>query len=138
MIEIRLDASKYVKLSHRPVPERTQTIGAWHHIIHFTTILCVITNGFVIAFTSSIIDRAVYNSLYVDERSGNCNDNDNNCSNGFVAWSTSTFSLNSLHQPKEGSPETDFPFLSVLRTPLYMDGNIVCEMFIMIIVSMHC
>ena len=126
IIEIRLDANKYVKLFRRPVAERAQDISAWYQILNFTTMLCVVTNAFVIAFTSSFIDRAVYNRFYREEKSGNCSlDNAKNCSNDFVAWTTSSFSLSSLLQPKEGSPETDFPLLAVLRNPMYSNGKIV-------------
>ncbi|XP_054884748.1 anoctamin-7 [Poeciliopsis prolifica] len=59
-VEIRLDAQKFVKEYRRPVVERAQDIGIWFHILQFITHVAVISNAFLIAFTSSFVPRLYY------------------------------------------------------------------------------
>ncbi|XP_014906409.1 anoctamin-7-like isoform X3 [Poecilia latipinna] len=59
-VEIRLDAQKYVKEFRRPVVERAQDIGIWFHILQFISHMAVISNAFLIAFTSSFVPRLYY------------------------------------------------------------------------------
>ncbi|XP_028320318.1 anoctamin-7-like isoform X2 [Gouania willdenowi] len=59
-IEIRLDANKFVKEYRRPVVERAQNIGIWFPILQFITHAAVLSNAFIIAFTSSFIPRLYY------------------------------------------------------------------------------
>ncbi|XP_054884751.1 anoctamin-7-like isoform X2 [Poeciliopsis prolifica] len=59
-VEIRLDAQKYVKEYRRPVVERAQDIGIWFHILQFISHIAVISNAFLIAFTSSFVPRQYY------------------------------------------------------------------------------
>uniref|UniRef100_A0A8C5EA40 Anoctamin n=1 Tax=Gouania willdenowi TaxID=441366 RepID=A0A8C5EA40_GOUWI len=59
-IEIRLDANKFVKEYRRPVAERAQDIGIWFPILEFVTHAAVLSNAFIIAFTSSFVPRLYY------------------------------------------------------------------------------
>ncbi|XP_043975776.1 anoctamin-7-like [Gambusia affinis] len=59
-VEIRLDAQKYVKEYRRPVVERAQDIGIWFHILQFISHIAVISNAFLISFTSSFVPRMYY------------------------------------------------------------------------------
>ncbi|XP_034024589.1 anoctamin-7 [Thalassophryne amazonica] len=59
-IEIRLDAQKFVAEYRRPVVERAQDIGIWFPILQFITHMAVLTNAFLIAFTSSFLPRLYY------------------------------------------------------------------------------
>ncbi|XP_013932086.1 PREDICTED: anoctamin-7 isoform X2 [Thamnophis sirtalis] len=59
-VEIRLDAQKFVCEYRRPVAERTQGIGIWFHILEVITHLAVISNAFLIAFTSDFLPRLYY------------------------------------------------------------------------------
>ncbi|XP_043975775.1 anoctamin-7-like isoform X2 [Gambusia affinis] len=59
-VEIRLDAQKFVTQYRRPVVERAQDIGIWFHILQFITHIAVISNAFLIAFTSSFVPRLYY------------------------------------------------------------------------------
>lgn len=59
-VEIRLDAHKFVCEYRRPVAERTQAIGIWFHILEVITHLAVISNAFLIAFTSDFLPRLYY------------------------------------------------------------------------------
>ena len=44
IVEIRLDAYKYVVTQRRPVAERAQDIGAWYSILDVVAKMAVITN----------------------------------------------------------------------------------------------
>ncbi|KAB0791795.1 hypothetical protein PPYR_03595 [Photinus pyralis] len=62
--EIRLDAYKMVTQARRPLAERAEDIGAWYGILRAITYLAVVSNAFVIAFTSEFIPRMVYKYRY--------------------------------------------------------------------------
>ncbi|KAM6932944.1 anoctamin-7 [Xenentodon cancila] len=59
-VEIRLDAQKFVTEYRRPVVERAQDIGIWFSILQFITHMAVLSNAFLIAFTSSFVPRLYY------------------------------------------------------------------------------
>ncbi|XP_073997753.1 anoctamin-4-like isoform X3 [Rhodnius prolixus] len=62
--EIRLDAFKMVAQSRRPLAERVEDIGAWYGILQGVTYCAVVSNAFVIAYTSDYIPRMVYKLVY--------------------------------------------------------------------------
>ncbi|XP_074096965.1 anoctamin-5 isoform X2 [Cotesia typhae] len=62
--EIRLDAYKMVKEARRPLAERVEDIGAWYGILKGLTYAAVVSNAFVIAYTSDFIPRCVYAFVY--------------------------------------------------------------------------
>uniref|UniRef100_A0A8B9CKK2 Anoctamin n=1 Tax=Anser brachyrhynchus TaxID=132585 RepID=A0A8B9CKK2_9AVES len=64
IIEIRLDAYKFVTQWRRPMPARATDIGIWYGILEGIGVLAVITNAFVIAITSDYIPRFVYAYKY--------------------------------------------------------------------------
>nr|XP_040029524.1 anoctamin-4 isoform X4 [Gasterosteus aculeatus aculeatus] len=64
VIEIRLDAYKFVTQWRRPLPSQAKDIGIWYGILEGIGILSVITNAFVIAVTSDFIPRLVYAYKY--------------------------------------------------------------------------
>ena len=57
--ELRVDAINFVKNFRRPVAERAQTIGVWFDILLALSKIAVLTNAFLIAFTSEFIPRYV-------------------------------------------------------------------------------
>ncbi|KAK5928836.1 hypothetical protein CgunFtcFv8_010120 [Champsocephalus gunnari] len=59
-VEIRLDAQKFVTEYRRPVVERVQDIGIWLPILQLITHVAVLSNAFLIAFTSSFLPRLYY------------------------------------------------------------------------------
>uniref|UniRef100_A0A3B3DQN6 Anoctamin n=1 Tax=Oryzias melastigma TaxID=30732 RepID=A0A3B3DQN6_ORYME len=59
-LEIRLDAQKFVTEYRRPVVERAQNIGIWFPILQFITHTAVLSNAFLIAFTSSFVPRLYF------------------------------------------------------------------------------
>ncbi|KAK2848454.1 hypothetical protein Q7C36_010136 [Tachysurus vachellii] len=64
VIEIRLDAAKFVTEIRRPDAVRAKEIGIWYNILSGISKFAVITNAFVISFTSEFIPRMVYRYLY--------------------------------------------------------------------------
>uniref|UniRef100_A0A5S6QAG6 Anoctamin n=1 Tax=Trichuris muris TaxID=70415 RepID=A0A5S6QAG6_TRIMR len=64
IIEVRLDAYKYVVTYRRPLPSRTKDLGVWMHILVGISRMAVLTNACVIAFTSDFVPRMVYRHLF--------------------------------------------------------------------------
>ncbi|XP_067851723.1 anoctamin-7-like isoform X2 [Heptranchias perlo] len=72
-IEIRLDANKFVCEYRRPVVERTQEIGIWFNILEAITTIAVISNAFLIAFTSDFLPRLYYRYTQQSDLTGYIN-----------------------------------------------------------------
>ncbi|KAK0155716.1 Anoctamin-1 [Merluccius polli] len=64
VIEIRLDAAKFVSEIRRPNAVRAKDIGIWYNILCGISKFSVITNAFVISFTSEFIPRMLYQYMY--------------------------------------------------------------------------
>ncbi|KAJ8272334.1 hypothetical protein COCON_G00111930 [Conger conger] len=64
IIEIRLDAKKFVAELRRPIAGRAKDIGIWYNILRGIGKVSVIVNAFVIAFTSDFVPRLVYQYMY--------------------------------------------------------------------------
>ncbi|KAL1140334.1 hypothetical protein AAG570_000266, partial [Ranatra chinensis] len=60
ILEMRLDATKLLLYHRRPVAQRVRNIGVWFRILDSISKLAVVTNGFIIAFSSDFIPRIVY------------------------------------------------------------------------------
>ncbi|XP_025082968.1 anoctamin-7-like isoform X2 [Pomacea canaliculata] len=63
-VEIRLDAQKFVCETRRPVAERAQNIGVWFQILDALAQIAVISNAFLIAFTSEFLPKILYQYHY--------------------------------------------------------------------------
>ncbi|XP_014818448.1 PREDICTED: anoctamin-7 isoform X2 [Calidris pugnax] len=63
-VEIRLDAHKFICDYRRPVAERAQGIGIWFSILEAITHLAIISNAFLIAFTSDFLSRLYYQHVH--------------------------------------------------------------------------
>ncbi|PKU43148.1 anoctamin-7 [Limosa lapponica baueri] len=63
-VEIRLDARKFICDYRRPVAERAQGIGIWFSILEAITHLAIISNAFLIAFTSDFLPRLYYEHVH--------------------------------------------------------------------------
>lgn len=63
-VEIRLDAQKFVCETRRTVAERAQNIGIWFRILELLAHLAVISNAFLIAFTSDFLPKLLYQYDY--------------------------------------------------------------------------
>ncbi|XP_044042132.1 anoctamin-4-like isoform X1 [Siniperca chuatsi] len=106
IIEIRLDAYKFVTQWRRPLPSQAKDIGIWYGILEGIGILSVITNAFVIAVTSDFIPRLVYAYKYGpcagQGRAGE------GCMMGYVNASLSVFRVSDFEmrsQPKTTGSE---------------------------------
>ncbi|XP_067350869.1 anoctamin-1a isoform X3 [Channa argus] len=64
IIEIRLDAKKFVKELRRPIAVKAKDIGIWYNLLRGLSKVAVIVNAFVISFTSDFIPRLVYQYKY--------------------------------------------------------------------------
>ncbi|MGH0116504.1 UNVERIFIED_CONTAM: hypothetical protein FKN15_009637 [Acipenser sinensis] len=103
IIEIRLDAYKFVTQWRRPLASRAKDIGIWYGILEGIGILSVITNAFVIAVTSDFIPRLVYAYKY-----GPCagqGQAGEKCMVGYVNASLSVFQVSDFENRSE--PKTD-------------------------------
>ncbi|XP_056453838.1 anoctamin-3 [Gadus chalcogrammus] len=100
IIEIRLDAYKFVTQWRRPMPARATDIGIWHGILEGIGVLAVITNAFVIAITSDYIPRFVYAFKY-----GPCVDKgyrNEKCLRGYMNSSLSVFEMGEAYNGSQG------------------------------------
>ncbi|XP_033847139.1 anoctamin-1a isoform X2 [Periophthalmus magnuspinnatus] len=64
IIEIRLDARKFVTELRRPIAAKAKDIGIWYNLLRGLSKVAVIVNAFVISFTSDFIPRLVYQYSY--------------------------------------------------------------------------
>ncbi|XP_063708488.1 anoctamin-5 isoform X2 [Culicoides brevitarsis] len=64
VFEMRLDAKKFLLYYRRAVPKRVRDIGSWYGIMQVICRLSVMSNAFIIAFSSNFIPELVY-SIYV-------------------------------------------------------------------------
>ncbi|CAL4094158.1 unnamed protein product, partial [Meganyctiphanes norvegica] len=63
VFEMRLDGKKLLTHYRRPVSQRVKDIGIWFKILDFIGKLAVVTNAFIIAFTSNFIPDLVYRNV---------------------------------------------------------------------------
>ncbi|XP_028917046.1 anoctamin-5 isoform X2 [Ornithorhynchus anatinus] len=64
ILEIRVDSWKLTTQYRRPVAAKAHSIGVWQEILNAMAILSVVTNAFIVAFTSDMIPRLVYYYAY--------------------------------------------------------------------------
>ncbi|XP_042190965.1 anoctamin-2 [Callorhinchus milii] len=88
IIEIRLDAKKFVAELRRADAVRAKDIGIWYNILSGMGKFSVIINAFVIAVTSDFIPRLVYQYMYSDDGS----------MHGFVNHTLSYFNVSEFQQ----------------------------------------
>lgn len=60
LIELRVDAYKYIAVFRRHHSERVEDIGIWYEILSGVTKLSVVVNAFIIGFVSEFVPRAFY------------------------------------------------------------------------------
>ncbi|KAA0724050.1 Anoctamin-5 Gnathodiaphyseal dysplasia 1 protein [Triplophysa tibetana] len=64
MVEVRVDAWKFTTQFRRPVAAKAHSIGAWEEILNMIAVFSVVTNAFIVSFTSDMIPRLVYLYTY--------------------------------------------------------------------------
>ncbi|NXD66000.1 ANO2 protein, partial [Eolophus roseicapillus] len=97
IIEVRLDAKKFVTELRRPDTVREKDIGIWYNILSYIGKLSVIINAFVIAVTSDFIPRLMYQYAY----------SQNGTMHGFINHTLSYFNVSHL---KVGTQPENSPF----------------------------
>ncbi|XP_044133772.1 anoctamin-2 [Bufo gargarizans] len=86
VIEVRLDAKKFVAELRRPDAVRSKDIGIWYNILSGIGKFSVIINAFVISVTSDFIPRLVYQYMY----------SQNGTMHGFINHTLSYFNVSHL------------------------------------------
>lgn len=98
IVEIRLDAYKFVTQWKRPMAARAQDIGIWFGILRGISAIAVISNGVIIAFTSEFIPKLVYRYGYSADTS----------MEGYTNFSLSVFNVNDFQSKSiPDDPQTD-------------------------------
>ncbi|XP_060931935.1 anoctamin-5 [Limanda limanda] len=114
VIEVRVDAWKLTTQYRRPVAAKAHSIGAWEEILSGIAVLSVVTNAFIVAFTSDMIPRLVY--MYAYHPDGEMN------MKGYINNSLSTYDISAFplaNSPEEG--ENPAWFNSSITTCRYRD-----------------
>ncbi|XP_060890503.1 anoctamin-1-like isoform X1 [Labrus mixtus] len=88
IIEIRLDAKKFVMELRRPIAAKARDIGIWYNLLRGLSKVAVIVNAFVISFTSDFIPRLVYQYVYSPDGT----------MHGFVNHTLSYFNVSDFQQ----------------------------------------
>ncbi|XP_008308076.1 anoctamin-1a [Cynoglossus semilaevis] len=91
IIEIRLDAKKFVMELRRPIAVRAKDIGIWYKLLRGLSKVAVIVNAFVISFTSDFIPRLVYQYMYSNDGT----------MHGFINHSLAYFNVSDFQPDKE-------------------------------------
>mmetsp|Transcript_23406 Transcript_23406/g.41527 ORF Transcript_23406/g.41527 Transcript_23406/m.41527 type:complete len:633 (-) Transcript_23406:166-2064(-) len=55
-LEIYTDSFKFFRLSKRPFPRKAQNIGSWDDIMHFLSVVAIVTNTALIFFTANLFN----------------------------------------------------------------------------------
>nr|XP_022909053.1 anoctamin-4 isoform X2 [Onthophagus taurus] len=110
ILEMRLDARKLLSFYRRPVTQRVRNIGVWYHILDSIGKLSVVTNGFIIAFTSNFIPRLVYMATVSSDQS----------LNGYLNFSLSYFNTSDFQVASY--PKKSEKNYSICRYPDYRES----------------
>ncbi|XP_042367380.1 anoctamin-2b [Plectropomus leopardus] len=110
VIEIRLDAKKFVTELRRPVAVRAKDIGIWYNILSGMGKFSVIINAFVISFTSDFIPRLVYQ--YMFSQTGTMH--------GFIDHTLSYFNVSNF-KPGTAPQNSDHGDITVCRYKDYRE-----------------
>ncbi|KAK5979463.1 Anoctamin [Trichostrongylus colubriformis] len=66
VIDLRIDALRLLWLNRRPIPVMASGIGIWLPILYFLQYAAVMTNAFIIAFTSDFCSNFFSDVMYCD------------------------------------------------------------------------
>ncbi|KAK7107832.1 hypothetical protein V1264_015682 [Littorina saxatilis] len=108
IIEVRLDAYKFVTQWRRPLAVRAQDIGIWFGILRGITTVAVASNAAIIAFTSEFVPKLVYRYGY-----------NNTSLEGYVKFSLSTFNV--LDFEPQSEPRDPNKTISNVQECMYRD-----------------
>ncbi|XP_058237542.1 anoctamin-5b isoform X1 [Hemibagrus wyckioides] len=115
ILEVRVDAWKFTTQFRRPVAAKARNIGAWQEILNVVAILSVVTNAFIMAFTSDMIPRLAF--LYA-HHPGN-----QTTMRGYINDSLSVYEISKLHPKNKPDSEENPPWFneSIITTCRYRD-----------------
>ncbi|KAG5339529.1 ANO1 protein, partial [Acromyrmex charruanus] len=111
VFETRLDAKKLLTMYRRPVGQRVRDIGIWYRILDSISKISVITNAFIIAFTSNFIPRLVYRITV----------SDNYSLEGFLDHSLAKFNTSDLGRTRPNMTLNQVP-VEICRYPDYRES----------------
>ncbi|XP_036431895.1 anoctamin-5 isoform X3 [Colossoma macropomum] len=97
ILEVRVDAWKLTTQFRRPVAAKAHSIGAWDEILNMIAVFSVVTNAFIVAFTSDMIPRLVYFYAYHPGIEPSMR--------GYVNNSLSVFNISQIHLAN--TPDSD-------------------------------
>ncbi|MGH0162206.1 UNVERIFIED_CONTAM: hypothetical protein FKN15_066066 [Acipenser sinensis] len=103
ILEVRVDAWKFTTQFRRPVASKAQSIGVWQEILNGVAVLSVVTNAFIVAFTSDMIPRLVYYYAY--------HPGTENSMEGYINNSLSVFNISHFkphNMPEDGESPSWF------------------------------
>ncbi|XP_014867676.1 PREDICTED: anoctamin-5 isoform X4 [Poecilia mexicana] len=112
IIEIRVDAWKLTTQFRRPVAAKAHSIGAWEEILNGMAVLSVVTNAFIVAFTSDMMPRLVY--MYAYQPQGQMN------MKGYINNSLSVFNVSEFEDSSRPE-EAENPMWFNITTCRYRD-----------------
>ncbi|XP_040183837.1 anoctamin-5 isoform X2 [Rana temporaria] len=90
ILEIRVDAWKLTTQFRRPFAAKAHSIGVWQDILNSMAVLSVVTNAFIVAFTSDMIPRLVYFYAY--------SENEGVPMSGYINSSLSIFNVSDFNE----------------------------------------
>ncbi|KAK9870210.1 hypothetical protein WA026_006294 [Henosepilachna vigintioctopunctata] len=111
IFEMRLDAKKFLKYYRRPVPTRVKNIGVWYQIMTTIGRISVISNAFILAFSSNFIPTLVYTIKISDDFS----------EKGFLNHSLAVFDVRDFENGT-APDHTAFPNITTCRYSEYRSG----------------
>ncbi|XP_021326433.1 anoctamin-5 isoform X2 [Danio rerio] len=97
ILEVRVDAWKFTTQFRRPVAAKAHSIGAWEEILNMIAVFSVVTNAFIVSFTSDMIPRLVYQYVH---NTGNAAS-----MSGYITHSLSIYNISEF--PPENRPDDD-------------------------------
>uniref|UniRef100_A0A671LFR7 Anoctamin n=1 Tax=Sinocyclocheilus anshuiensis TaxID=1608454 RepID=A0A671LFR7_9TELE len=115
ILEVRVDAWKFTTQFRRPVAAKVHNIGAWNEILNMIAVFSVVTNAFIVSFTSDMIPRLVYKYAY---HQGN-----ESTMEGYINNSLSVFNISKFqpeNRPDDGE-NPDWFYSSNITTCRYRD-----------------
>uniref|UniRef100_A0A671UMC9 Anoctamin n=1 Tax=Sparus aurata TaxID=8175 RepID=A0A671UMC9_SPAAU len=115
IIEVRVDSWKLTTQFRRPVAAKAHSIGAWQEILNGMAILSVVTNAFIVAFTSDMIPRLVY--MYAYQPQGEMN------MKGYINNSLSVFNISDILKKSARNVSLCSFFLCRYRDYRYPPGH---------------
>ncbi|KAK2583391.1 hypothetical protein KPH14_009379 [Odynerus spinipes] len=107
VLEMRLDAKKLLVMYRRPVGQRVTDIGVWYTILDSISKISIITNAFIIAFTSNFIPRLVYRITV----------SDNYSLEGFLEYSLAKFDTSDFKNGTQPEMKDDQKKVDICRYP---------------------